>query len=212
MKIVELNESVTRRNDAIAQRVEQNMKRRGIRLVNLLGTPGSGKTTLLEELIRGIDTGHIAVIEGDLYTDTDAQRMRALGVQTVQLNTRGACHLEADAIEQALEQLDLTDVDTVVIDNVGNLVCTAEFSLGETLRAAVVSVTEGNDKPVKYPLIFQTSDVVILSKMDLLPYTNFDVEQFERDIRRMRPEAQMFPCAAVRGEGIAPLRRVLFGD
>ena len=141
MKQVELNESVYARNDNIAQRVRHRLDAQGIRLFNLLGTPGSGKTTLLEQLLRQ-DAAHIAVIEGDLFTDEDAQRIRACGVQAVQLNTQGACHLEADAIEAALDQFNLDGITTIIIDNVGNLVCTAEFALGEHKRIAVISVTE----------------------------------------------------------------------
>lgn len=208
MKIVETNVSVYARNDEIAQRVRKKLDARGIRMFNLLGTPGSGKTTLLEQLLRD-SAQTAAVIEGDLFTDADAQRMRALGVRTVQLNTQGACHLEADAVEQALEQLDLTGISTVIVDNVGNLVCTAEFSLGEHVRIAVISVTEGNDKPLKYPLIFQTSDIVVLNKMDLLPYTDFNPAQFAADVRRLNPDAVIVPCSAVHGEGLSQLRAII---
>ncbi len=208
MKIIETNVSVYARNDEIAQRVQQKLNARGVRMLNLLGTPGSGKTTLLEQLLRD-NPQSVAVIEGDLFTDADAKRMRALGVQTVQLNTQGACHLEADAIDAALGQLDLSDIATVIIDNVGNLVCTAEFSLGEHMRAAVISVTEGHDKPLKYPLIFQTSDLIVLNKIDLLPYTNFDIGQFEADVHRLNPDADIVHCSAVRGDGLPALRQAL---
>ena len=211
MKRIELNESVYARNNGIAQEVRRALDARGIRMYNLLGTPGSGKTTLLEQLLR-CDNRRIAVIEGDLFTDEDAQRIRACNVQAVQLNTQGACHLEADAVAQALGQLDLDGIDTIVVDNVGNLVCTAEFSLGEHRRIAVISVTEGNDKPRKYPLIFRTSDIVVLNKMDLLPYTNFDPVRFARDVRQLNPRVEILSCAAVRGEGVQELRKRLTGD
>ena len=211
MKQVELNESVYARNDNIAQRVRHRLDAQGIRLFNLLGTPGSGKTTLLEQLLRQ-DAAHIAVIEGDLFTDEDAQRIRACGVQAVQLNTQGACHLEADAIEAALDQFKLDGITTIIIDNVGNLVCTAEFALGEHKRIAVISVTEGNDKPRKYPLIFQTSDLVVLNKMDLLPYTNFDPVRFAQDVHELNPRAKIVHCSAVHGDGVQKLREDMMRD
>lgn len=204
MKTIDLNTAVYAKNDEQAQQVQQMLDERGIYMINLLGTPGSGKTTLLEKLLRA-HTQQIAVIEGDLFTDADAQRMRAMGIQSVQLNTQGACHLEADAIARALSQMELSTVSTVIVDNVGNLVCTAEFALGEHLRTAVISVTEGNDKPKKYPLIFETSDIIVLNKMDLLPYTNFDVQQFETDIHSINPNAQIIHTSAVNGDGLQTL-------
>ena len=163
MKTISVNVNVLNKNDEIADLVRADLDRRGIRMVNLLGTPGSGKTTLLEKVLTDsrIDRSTVAVIEGDLYTAKDAERMAALGVRTIQLNTEGACHLEADMIQQAISELDLTGVKTIVIDNIGNLVCTAEFRLGEHVRIGVASVTEGNDKPLKYPLLFQTADNII---------------------------------------------------
>ena len=204
MKTIAVNVSVLSRNDEIAARVHEDLKARGIRLINLLGTPGSGKTTFLETVLsaEGADRSRIAVIEGDLYTAKDAQRMEMLGVQTVQLNTEGACHLEADMIQRALEELDLTGVRTIVIDNIGNLVCTSEFHLGEDVRVGISSVTEGNDKPLKYPLLFQTADYVLINKVDLLPYTNFDMDQFERDIHSLNPRARVIPCSAYTGAGM----------
>lgn len=204
MKTIDLNTAVYARNDERAQQVQSFLQERGIYMINLLGTPGSGKTTLLEKLLCD-HTQHIAVIEGDLFTDADTQRMRAMGVRSVQLNTQGACHLEANAIANALSQLELSDISTIIVDNVGNLVCTAEFALGEYLRTAVISVTEGNDKPKKYPLIFETSDIIVLNKIDLLPYTNFDVQQFETDIRAINPNAQIICTSAVHGDGLQKL-------
>lgn len=207
MKTISVNVNVLNKNDEIAARVNADLKARGIRLINLLGTPGSGKTTLLEQILTDsrIDRITVAVIEGDLYTAKDAERMEALGVRTIQLNTEGACHLEADMIQQAISELDLTGVKTIVIDNIGNLVCTAEFRLGEDLRIGVASVTEGNDKPLKYPLLFQTADVVLINKIDLAPYTNFSVEQFERDIHTLNPAAKVHTCAAYQGQGLDPV-------
>ena len=207
MKTISVNVNILNKNDEIAARVQADLDRRGIRMINLLGTPGSGKTTLLEKVLTDgrIDRSTVAVIEGDLYTAKDAERMAALGVKTIQLNTEGACHLEADMIQQAIAELDLTGVKTVVIDNIGNLVCTAEFRLGEHIRIGVASVTEGNDKPLKYPLLFQTADVVLINKIDLAPYTNFSVPQFEADIHSLNPRAEVYTCAAWRGQGLEPV-------
>ena len=207
MKTISVNVNVLNKNDEIAALVQSDLDRRGIRMINLLGTPGSGKTTLLEKVLADgrIDRSTVAVIEGDLYTAKDAERMAAMGVKTIQLNTEGACHLEADMIQQAIGELDLTGVKTLVIDNIGNLVCTAEFRLGEHVRIGVASVTEGNDKPLKYPLLFQTADLVLINKIDLAPYTNFNVEQFEADIHSLNPGAQVYPCAAWKGQGLEPI-------
>lgn len=207
MKTISVNVNVLNKNDEIAALVQSDLDRRGIRMINLLGTPGSGKTTLLEKVLADarIDRSTVAVIEGDLYTAKDAERMAAMGVKTIQLNTEGACHLEADMIQQAIGELELTGVKTLVIDNIGNLVCTAEFRLGEHIRIGVASVTEGNDKPLKYPLLFQTADLVLINKIDLAPYTNFNVPQFEDDIHSLNPKAQVYTCAAWKGQGLEPI-------
>ena len=211
MKTIEVNVSVLNKNDEIAAGIRQRLSDRGIRLINLLGTPGSGKTTFLETALnqKGVERDAVAVIEGDLYTAMDAGRMEALGVRTVQLNTLGACHLEADMIERALEELPLEDIRTVIIDNIGNLVCTSEFDLGEHLRVGVISVTEGNDKPMKYPLLFQTAHVVMISKCDLLPYTDLDIEKFEADIRVINPSVRLCRCSARNREGMETARELL---
>ena len=207
MKTIAVNVSVLNKNDEIAARNKKSLSERGIRMINLLGTPGSGKTTLLEQVLTDprIDRRRVAVIEGDLYTAKDAERMEQIGIRTIQLNTEGACHLEADMIEHALSELDLEGVETVVIDNIGNLVCTAEFLLGEHLRIGVASVTEGNDKPLKYPLLFQAADVVLINKIDLQPYTNFDVERFTQDVHSLNAKAAVYTCSAFKGEGLEPV-------
>lgn len=204
MKTIAVNVNVLNKNDEIAAQVHGRLAAKGIRLINLLGTPGSGKTTFLEKILtaEGADRSTVAVIEGDLYTAKDAERMEALGVRTIQLNTEGACHLEADMIQQALDEMDLTGIKTIIIDNIGNLVCTSEFSLGEDIRVGISSVTEGNDKPLKYPLLFQTARYVLINKMDLLPYTNFDLEQFTADIHFLNPQAEVIPCSAFKGVGL----------
>ena len=211
MKTIEVNVNVLNKNDEIAARIRERLRSRGIRLINLLGTPGSGKTTFLEAVLEQerVERNTVAVIEGDLYTAMDAARMERLGVQAVQLNTLGACHLEADMIERALEELSLEGIRTVIIDNIGNLVCTSEFDLGEHLRVGVISVTEGNDKPMKYPLLFQTANVVMISKCDLLPYTDLDIEKLEADIRALNPLVRICRCSARNREGMEISREIL---
>lgn len=207
MKTITVNVNVLNKNDEIANRVKADLTTKGIRLINLLGTPGSGKTTLLEKVLADekIDKTKVAVIEGDLYTAMDAKRMEEIGIRTIQLNTEGACHLEADMIENAIAELDLEGVNTIIIDNIGNLVCTAEFSLGEHIRIGVASVTEGNDKPLKYPLLFQTADIVLINKIDLQPYTNFDVARFEADVHSLNANAKVYTCSAFKNEGLEPV-------
>ena len=207
MKTITVNKNVLSKNDEIAAKNNTLLTEKGIRMINFLGTPGSGKTTVLENVLAdpSIDKNRIAVIEGDLFTALDAQRMAEIGIRTIQLNTEGACHLEADMIEQAIGELNLDGINTIIIDNIGNLVCTAEFMLGEHLRIGVASVTEGNDKPLKYPLLFQTADVVLINKIDLQPYTNFSVERFENDVQSLNPNANVYTCSAFKGEGLEPV-------
>ncbi|MBE6037963.1 MAG: hydrogenase nickel incorporation protein HypB [Anaerofustis stercorihominis] len=211
MKTITVNVNVLNKNDEIASLIKEDLTKKNIRMINLLGTPGSGKTTLLEAVLSDerIDKNTVAVIEGDLYTDKDAQRMQDMGIRTIQLNTEGACHLEADMIQRALEEIDLDGINTVIIDNIGNLVCTAEFSLGEHIRIGVASVTEGNDKPLKYPLLFRTADMVLINKVDLQPYTNFDVERFTQDIHSLNENAEVYTCSAYKATGLEPVIKML---
>ncbi len=211
MKTIEINESVYKKNEALAGILKDNLHKNNIKLINLLGSPGSGKTTLLESIIKNIDDPRkIAVIEGDLYTDKDAKRIEKLGVRTIQLNTKGACHLEAGAISEAVNNLDITETETIIIDNIGNLVCTAEFDLGEDIRVAVMSVTEGNDKPLKYPLMFQTTNVIVLNKIDILPYTDFDLDEFYKDVKYLNPNVKIFQVSATKSYGIADVCNYIF--
>ncbi|RHW66113.1 hydrogenase accessory protein HypB [Clostridium botulinum] len=212
MKTIEINESVYKKNKSIAYHLIDKLHEKNIKMINLLGSPGSGKTTLLEAIIKNINNREkLAVIEGDLYTDKDAKRIEKLGIKTVQLNTKGACHLEADAIVEAVNNLNINKEEFIIIDNIGNLVCTAEFDLGEDMRIAVMSVTEGNDKPLKYPLMFQTTNVIALNKIDILPYTNFDLEQFYKDAKCLNPKVKIFEVSATRGDGINKICNLIGG-
>lgn len=190
-------------NDAIARENREIFKNRGILVINLMSSPGSGKTTVLE---RTIDCLHgdinIGVIEGDVYTARDAERIEKKGIPVVQINTGGGCHLDARMIAGAIGRLPLNGLDLLVIENVGNLVCPAEYDLGEAMKVTVLSVTEGNDKPAKYPAMFRKSAAVIANKTDLLPYTDFDLHAFARDVRAINPGVTVFPMSAREGEGI----------
>ena len=176
---------------------------RHVKAFNMVSSPGSGKTTLLEATIKAIDNRRsIAVIEGDQQTDNDARRIGALGVDAVQINTANGCHLDAHMVGHAIEDLGIKENSLLFIENVGNLVCPAMFDLGETERVVVISVTEGDDKPLKYPLMFSICDVVIINKIDVLPYFDFDVEKCKEYIKRRNPNAKVFMICAKTGEGV----------
>lgn len=186
------------------RQAEENRARFGaVLVVNLIGSPGCGKTTLLEQTIAALsDELRLAVIEGDIYTTKDAERIECRGVNVVQVNTAGGCHLSAEITAKAAADLDLESTDILFIENVGNLVCPAEFDLGEDCKVAVLSVVEGDDKPAKYPLLFQEAGAVILNKCDLLPYTNFNIASALTDIRGLNKNAPIFEMTAAKGAGL----------
>ncbi|MBP1762640.1 MAG: hydrogenase accessory protein HypB [Firmicutes bacterium] len=190
-------------NELLAKKNHNLFAQQGLLVVNLMSSPGSGKTTILERTIDLLD-GQIkmGVIEGDLYTDQDAQRIEKKGVRVIQINTEGACHLDAGMVGKAYQQLAAPDLDLVFIENVGNLVCPAEFELGEDFRAVVISTAEGNDKISKYPLIFHRAKVILVNKIDLLPYTDFSLDNFQRDIAHINPSAAIFMVSGRTGEGM----------
>jgi hydrogenase nickel incorporation protein HypB len=203
MKIVAAKK-ILKVNDQLAAENRVKFDAAGVFVVNVVGSPGAGKTTLLEAVFAAIK-GKIrpAVIEGDIAGSIDAERMEAIGVPVVQINTEGACHLDAAMIASAVHELDLAAVDLLVIENVGNLVCTAGFDLGEHLRIIVLSTSEGDDKAVKYPAIFQGSDALFVTKIDLAPYLNFKSERIAADMKRLAPNAPVYQVSALKGDGIA---------
>ncbi len=190
-------------NDAIADQVGRRLAGNGVFALNLMGSPGCGKTALLEHTIAALkDELNIAVIEGDLYTDKDSRRIEVQGVPVVQINTVGGCHLDANMINLALDRLDLTQLDMLIVENVGNLVCPAEFNIGEQARVTVLSITEGEDKPLKYPLIFKKADVIMINKIDLLPYTDFDLAAAIQDIQALNASAKLITASCRTGTGL----------
>ena len=199
-----LEQEILAKNDTLAALNRHNFQERGITAVNLMSSPGSGKTTLLEQTVRALaGTRETLVIEGDQETLLDAQRIRATGSRVVQINTGAGCHLDAQMLGSGLTELAPPDGSLVFVENVGNLVCPALFDLGETARVVIVSVTEGADKPAKYPYMFRTADLVLLNKIDLLPYVEFDVELCLDLITRLKPDAQILQVSATRGDGLA---------
>jgi hydrogenase nickel incorporation protein HypB len=186
-----------------AGRTRALLEEKGVRMINLIGSPGSGKTTLVEQMAgRAGGSPRFAVLEGDVETTRDAERLDACGVRASQLLTGGACHLEAKLVHHALRDLPLDELDMVIVENVGNLVCPAEFDIGEEAKIAVLSVTEGEDKPLKYPLLFRESRAVVLTKTDLLPHLSFDVEACLDCIRRVNGELPVFQVSATSGSGL----------
>jgi len=190
-------------NDRIAEENRRRFKEAGVFVANLMGAPGAGKTTLLERTIQALKPKlRIGVIEGDIVGTDDAERIGALGAPVVQINTGGACHLDANMISEVLDELPLNELDMVIIENVGNLVCPAEFKVGEDIKMMVLSVAEGHDKPLKYPLMFQESAALVLNKIDLLPYMNTDINKMRNDSRALNPKLKIFEVSCTKGTGI----------
>ncbi|MDS0527536.1 hydrogenase nickel incorporation protein HypB [Clostridium sp. SHJSY1] len=203
MNEIKLVKNILQTNDEITAQNRKKLDEKGIYVVNLMSSPGSGKTSILEKLISKLGKEiKIAVIEGDIYTTKDAERIKAQGVPVVQINTGGACHLDGEMIRNSINSLTLDNIDVLVIENVGNLVCPAEFEIGEDIKICVLSTPEGNDKPLKYPLMFEKSSAVILNKTDLIPYTNFNKEEFYEDIKSINANAIIFETSCVKDEGI----------
>ncbi len=202
VRILEVKQSVFAHNDAQADKLRADLKEKGIYLLNLMSSPGSGKTITLIRLIERLqDELNIGVMEADIDSDVDAKTIAAAGVKAIQLHTGGMCHLDAGMTRQGLEGLDSSDADLVVLENVGNLVCPAEFDTGAVKNMAILSVPEGHDKPLKYPLMFQVCDVVLINKIDVAPYFDFDLNKCTEYIHTRNPEAKIFHISAKTGEG-----------
>ena len=203
VRILEVKQSVFANNDAQADKLRQELKAKGIYLLNLMSSPGSGKTTTLTRLIAALqDDLKIGVMEADIDSDVDAKTIAATGAKAIQLHTGGMCHLDAAMTRQGLEGLDSNDADLVILENVGNLVCPAEFDTGAVANMAILSVPEGHDKPLKYPLMFQVCDTVLINKIDVAPYFDFDFDKCREYIHMRNPKAKIFPISAKTGEGL----------
>ena len=203
-RLVNVKKSVMAADEEHASFIRSMMKQKGVLMINMIGSPGSGKTTLLEKLLPKLHL-RCAVIEGDVATSRDAERIAVTGTPVVQINTQGGCHLEANLVRKALRDIPIDDIDVLFVENVGNLVCPAEFDLGETFKIAVSSVPEGDDKPLKYPSLFHQARAVLLTKVDVLPYIKFDRSAFWRDVQKLNPGADKFELAVIEGKGLDDL-------
>ena len=203
MKVIELHKSVTASNDADAEALRQELKQRGTLLINLMSSPGSGKTTLLSRTIQDLkDELKIAVLEADIESAVDAERIEALGARAIQVHTDGMCHMDAGMTRQGLEAMGLKQIDLAFLENVGNLICPAEYDTGAGKNVMILSVPEGDDKPLKYPLMFQKSDALVITKTDALGYFDFDLEQCRKRALKLNPNIQIFAVSAKTGDGM----------
>lgn len=207
VKVIEIKKSVFEDNEKDAARLRSELKSRGVYLLNLMSSPGSGKTTTLIQLLSRIkDKVRVAVMEADIDSDVDAVKIKeATGVESIQLHTGGMCHLDAEMTRQGLDNVNLQDLDLVILENVGNLVCPAEFDTGSCRNAMILSVPEGHDKPLKYPLMFSVCDLVVINKIDVMPYFDFDLEKCREFVHMRNPKAEIIPICAKTGEGVDKL-------
>ena len=207
VKVIEIKKSVFEDNDKDTARLRAELKSRGVYLLNLMSSPGSGKTTTLIQLINRIkDIIKVAVMEADIDSDVDAVKIKeATGIESIQLHTGGMCHLDAEMTRQGLDNVKLHGLDLVILENVGNLVCPAEFDTGACRNAMILSVPEGHDKPLKYPLMFSVCDLVVINKIDVMPYFDFDLDKCREYVRMRNPKAQVIPICAKTGEGVDAL-------
>lgn len=203
MSRLTIERKVLEKNDAIANELRESYKDNKIFVINLVSSPGSGKTSLVERTVENSENKiKIAVIEGDVQTDLDAQRVEAFDIPVVQIVTNGACHLEAGLVRDAYKQINAKDVQLLIIENVGNLVCPAGYDLGEELKVVIVSTTEGDDKPLKYPAMFRNSGILIINKIDLVPYTGCSLEKLKSNALAINPSLKVFETSCTTGEGI----------
>lgn len=198
----DIKENIYAQNDHIAEHVREYLSARGVFAVNVMGAPGTGKTTSLEQLMKHLKR-KMYVIEGDIESDLDTERLRRQNVEAAQINTFGACHLDAPLVHNAVHAMQFLESGILFIENVGNLVCPAELSVGEHIRLLIVSVADGSDKPYKYPLAFEKADIILLNKIDLLPYLDFDEEFFMKGVRHLNKKAPVFKVSGKTGEGYA---------
>lgn len=204
VRIIEIKKSIFEDNDRDADRLRSELKEKGVFLLNLMSSPGSGKTTTLINVINLLKENiRIAVMEADIDSDVDARKIKeATGIETIQLHTGGMCHLDAEMTRQGLENLNLKETDLAILENVGNLVCPAEFDTGSCCNVMILSIPEGHDKPLKYPLMFSICDVVLINKIDVAPYFDFDMDECVRNIHSRNPKAEVMPICARTGEGV----------
>lgn len=203
MAHIDLKQPILDKNDRLAQENRELFAEKKVFVVDLLASPGSGKTSTILATISALrDEFNIAVIEGDIASSVDSEKIKEHGIPAVQINTGGACHLEADMIRRAVDVLDLDNLDLIILENVGNLVCPTDFYLGENMKAMILSVPDGDDKPLKYPGVFQAASAIILNKVDTLPVFDFDTDLFKDHIANLNPQAPLFPISATKGDGV----------
>ena len=214
VKVIEIKKSIFEDNEKEADALRAELKRKGVYLLNLMSSPGSGKTTTLIRLINLIkDQVRVAVMEADIDSDVDAVKIKeATGIPSIQLHTGGMCHLDAEMTRQGLDNVVLDGLDLVILENVGNLVCPAEFDTGSAQNAMILSVPEGHDKPLKYPLMFSICNLVVINKMDVMPYFDFDLEKCKEYIHMRNPMATVIPICAKTGEGVDELAQWLLNE
>jgi hydrogenase nickel incorporation protein HypB len=210
MKVIELHASVTRSNDIDAENLRNELTEKGVLLINLMSSAGSGKTTLLSRIITDLKgQAKIAVLEADIDSAVDAEKIEALGAVSVQVHTDGMCHMDAGMTRTGIEAMDLEGTDIAFLENIGNLICPAEYDTGAHKCVMILSVPEGDDKPLKYPLMFEKSDALVITKMDALPYFDFDLDLVKKHVSHLNPDMKIFPVSAKTGEGMEALEQWL---
>jgi len=201
---IKIMKNILDRNQNKADEVRKSLAEKNVLMVNIISSPGAGKTTLLEQTCRELSGEYrIGIIEGDITTDRDARRLQKYDIPIVVINTEGGCHLDSHSISKVLGSFDLDNLDILFVENVGNLVCPSQFDLGENFKFALVSTAEGDDKPAKYPMLFREARAVMLNKIDLLPYTNFNLDAFRSDLAKINPRIPLFPASCTTGDGLA---------
>ena len=200
---IKIMKNILDRNQDKANEVRNTLKEKGVKMINIISSPGAGKTTLLERTCEEMTSKFkIGVIEGDVTTDRDAQRLKKYNIPIVVINTEGGCHLDSHSISKVLDSFDLMNLDVIFVENVGNLIWPSHFDLGESFKLAIVSTTEGDDKPGKYPMLFREAKAVLLNKIDLIPYTNFNFNSFKADLDRINPQIPLFEVSCTKGDGL----------